>query len=86
MSWSTDGCYQLDKREYDIDLINVPEPEREMVVWLNIYESDAYQSGWTGHTHKTRKDADGRRDDGRVACVRSVIKYRPGQFDEDDNV
>ena len=79
-SWKRDGHYTRCEAQ-EGDLINVPEPEREVTTWLNVYEAEGAPFACA---YDSRREADRRASSRRIACVRSVIKYRPGQFDEED--
>ena len=70
--WTRGGHYNLNLREAEIDLINVPE---KRVVWVNMYPSKIAQP------HTSKINADQRADHDREARIR--VEYEVGQFDEE---
>lgn len=77
-SWAIDGTYCWDNPDHSLTVVQVPEPEREIVMWVNVW-----QDGNPG-TVTCASKADALRYystseyPARIACVPVTIKYRPG--------
>lgn len=69
--WSHDGTNYNFSRTDALALVEV-KPKR--VMWLNVYPNGATPA------YRTRPDADGRRFDGCIACLK--IEFEEGRFDE----